>query len=392
MEILGTGTDLSVFDARERIINRHFDSTFPSHLEAVYLPEAMAALMNESPTRTMRFIEDDNRGAVSPDPVARLDGTEFHLSVKGIGSTTDPFSFRMLDRAYVSTLVEDNSLRSRLMQSGAGGNRFITGELWLRGSPYGGQGLEHAMAALRISEMADLTSIDGFRIAPVIGIVFLPKSLENDIRDIFWYRRFGGRIVQELRLVPSNIRVYFHSSSVVGRNIARIFDMFRVDSDEKALAFEMNFIRSCISMLTLFPRTMGRRDDGRYTGLDFNDVWLDKDAVIAPDGTAYFVDLEGIEEIGVDGDMVTDKIEEQLHRSLYEFMFAYEQIEHERAARFGKSLDRRTRFEMLVSEALRDDPFIDTSKEGGSLKLTIKNKLSEERLYKSFSIVDKGIA
>ena len=49
--------------------------------------------------------------------------------------------------------------------------------------------------------------------------------------------------------------------------------------------------------------------NGRYTGLDFNDVWLDKDAVISPDGTVYFVDLEGIEERTVDADHVIDKIE-----------------------------------------------------------------------------------
>jgi hypothetical protein len=171
----------------------------------------------------------------------------------------------------------------------------------------------------------------------------------------------------------------------------RVFDMFVIDSNEKAYEFEMNFIRSCISLLTLFPRTMRLREDGRYSGLDFNDVWLDKDAVLAPDGTVFFVDLEGIEERVVDEKMVADKIEEQLHRSLYEFMFAYEQIENERASRFGPAGDRRMQFEMLVREAVKDDRFIDLTSEGGSLKLIIKNKLDEQKLNKSFSVVDRDV-
>ena len=41
---------------------------------------------------TKEFIADDNRGAVSTLPSLKMDGTNFFLSVKGIGSTTNPFS------------------------------------------------------------------------------------------------------------------------------------------------------------------------------------------------------------------------------------------------------------------------------------------------------------
>ncbi len=382
---------LQLFQADERITNSQFSQFDSKELSAVYLPDTMAALLDVKPFEVGQFVEDDNRGAISPSPVATIDGLDFHLSVKGIGSTTAPFSYQLLDREYLSSLVGDLKLRSRIRESGSGVSRFITGELWLRGSPYGGQGVEHASTALRVSEMADMTSINGFRIAPVIRVVYLPEEVERAAKSIYWYRRFNGRIVQELRLVPSNIRVYFHSGSVMGRHMKRVFDMFVIDSNEKAYEFEMNFIRSCISLLTLFPRTMRLREDGRYSGLDFNDVWLDKDAVLAPDGTVFFVDLEGIEERVVDEKMVADKIEEQLHRSLYEFMFAYEQIENERASRFGPAGDRRMQFEMLVREAVKDDRFIDLTSEGGSLKLIIKNKLDEQKLNKSFSVVDRDV-
>ncbi len=391
MKILGSRVGLQLFQADERITNSQFSQFDSKELSAVYLPDTMAALLDVKPFEVGQFVEDDNRGAISPSPVATIDGLDFHLSVKGIGSTTAPFSYQLLDREYLSSLVGDLKLRSRIRESGSGVSRFITGELWLRGSPYGGQGVEHASTALRVSEMADMTSINGFRIAPVIRVVYLPEEVERAAKSIYWYRRFNGRIVQELRLVPSNIRVYFHSGSVMGRHMKRVFDMFVIDSNEKAYEFEMNFIRSCISLLTLFPRTMRLREDGRYSGLDFNDVWLDKDAVLAPDGTVFFVDLEGIEERVVDEKMVADKIEEQLHRSLYEFMFAYEQIENERASRFGPAGDRRMQFEMLVREAVKDDRFIDLTSEGGSLKLIIKNKLDEQKLNKSFSVVDRDV-
>ncbi len=387
MEMLGTRLDLYSYAADGVSTSRHFSSV--QGFNSVYLPESVVPLMRAESEGKREFVEDDNRGAISPEPVATIDGTEFHLSVKGIGSTTDPFSMQLLNGEYVSSLVRDMNLREKILRGSAGGPaRFITGELWLRGSPYGGQGLEHAATAMRVSEMANITSINGFRIAPVVSIAFLPEELEKQLKKIYWYRRFTGRIVQELRLVPSNIRVYFHAGNVIGRNMKRIFDMFHIDSNDKAYLFECNFIRSCIALLTLFPRTMSMRDDGRYEGLDFNDVWLDKDAVISPDGTVYFVDLEGVEERNVERERVADKIEEQLHRSLYEFMFAYEQIERERTARFGGGNDRKIQFGTLVAEALRSDPFIDVSESSNSLILNIRNKLNEESLYKSFPIVD----
>jgi hypothetical protein len=236
--------------------------------------------------------------------------------------------------------------------------------------------------------MADLTSIHGFRVAPLVRIVCLPEDLERQVKDLYWYRRFGGRMVQEARLVPSNVRVYFHSGSTVGGDIGSIFDLFGIDGDDKATAFLRNFVRSGIAFLTLFTRSLRSNDDGTFSGLDFYDVWLDKDAVLAPDGTIYFVDLEGLEWVTVAEKDVAEKITDQVYRSLYEFMYAYEQIERERSARFGSVRDRRSQFAGLLGEALRDDEVVGLERGGGSLELVIGNILQEQSLTKKFPIID----
>lgn len=383
---------LRTFPART-LTNPQFDHLDLSALDCVYLPPGVACLHDESPLKTIEFIEDDNRGAVSPDPVATLDGVPFYLSVKGVGSTVDPFSLRPLDRKYAAELTADEHVRARLELASATPpdgetERMITGESWLRGSPYGGQGLEHARIALEVSKRAELTSIAGFLIAPVVKIAFLPPVVQERLRTLHWYRSFRGEIVQELRLVPSNIRIYFHAKNTVGNNAAHVLDLFGIDTEEKTLQFEVQFIRSAMAMLTLFPRTL-RFDPQRerYFGLEFHDVWLDKDAVMAPSGSVYFVDLEGIEEEGVDREKVTEKIEDQLFRSLYEFVFAYEQLEMERLRRFGRVRSRKGHFATLLREALHGDPFLRLNERSDRLELEILNALGEKRFNTLFPIL-----
>lgn len=356
--------------------------------EEVYLPESMRPFMNFAPKGKKEFIADDNRGAVAALPCLQLDGTDFYLSIKGIGSTTNPFSQQLLGKADICNLLKDSELKERIVNSEEKAPRYITGELWLRGSPYGGQGLEHATTSMNISEMADLTTIHGFRVAPLLKIVFFPENFENKTKEIHWYRKFPGTIVQEIRLVPSNVRVYFHGGSTIGGNIGAIYRLFEIDNDEKALKFLKNFVKSGISFLTLFVRSMKNNADGTFGGLDFYDVWLDKDAVLAPDGTVYFVDLEGLEWINIPEIKVKEKINDQIYRSLYEFMYAYEQIERERARRFGHQMDRKLQFAYLLREALNDDEVVQVENNGDRLQLVIDNILREKRLLENFAIID----
>ena len=374
----------------ETLTNRNFGGFDLGRWDRYFLPPTLRALTDDPELEVAEAVEDDNRSAIFPDPVATLDGMPFYLSVKGLGSSIDPFSLRRLDVAYAQELSTDPDTRERLER--AKGDRtggIITGELWLRGSPYGGQGLPHALTALRVSERADLTSIGGFRIAPVVKVAFLPKPLGDRLRSIHWYRRFRDRLVQEIRLVPSNVRVYFHSRTTVGQDPGRVFDLFGLDSAARAHGFLQNFVRSGIAMMTLFARTLlldSARN--RYSGLEFLDVWLDKDAVLAPDGTVFFVDLEGIEEVSVEREEVREKFEDQIFRSLYEFMYAYEQIDLERSRRFGAQGSRKRRFEGMVRDALRDDPIARARSGPGGLTLEVRNRLGEESLRFDFPLVD----
>jgi len=387
MKLKGQPLDLDAYEASEVLTNKHFQDFDLREFERFYLPESMRPFVDLVPTGTKAFVADDNRGAVSASPVLELDGTDFYLSVKGIGSTTNPFSQQLLGKAEVCSLLKDARLKDMIMNSEEKAPRYITGELWLRGSPYGGQGLEHAATSMKVSEIADLTSIHGFRIAPVVKIAFLPEDIEKKIKEIYWYRKFTGRIVQETRLVPSNVRIYFHSGSTIGANISEIYRLFGIDENEKALQFLKNFVKSGIAFLTLFIRSLRSNDDKTYSGLDFYDVWLDKDAVLAPDGTVYFVDLEGLEWINVPEKKVHEKIDDQIYRSLYEFMFAYEQIERERYRRFGCFVERKVQLEYLLKEALKDD-VVQVSRDGDRLQLVLGNVLGEKSLMKEFTIIN----
>ncbi len=386
----GFPVTLSAFPAETRT-NRHFASFDLARWDRYFLPPTLAPLDERTPAAVLDAIEDDNRSAIVPEPIATLDGVPFYLSVKGIGSTVDPFSMRRLDARYAVELTDEPEVRERLARVAPGAvGGVITGELWLRGSPYGGQGEVHAMTALRVSERADLTSLHGFRIAPVVKVAYLPPEVERRLRSIHWYRKFRGRIVQELRLVPSNVRIYFHARNTVGQDPAFVFDRFGLDTAAKAYRFELRFVRSAVALLTLFARTLEvDREHRRCTGLDLQDVWLDKDAVLGPDGTVFFVDLEGVDDVTVDSAAVREKFEDQVYRSLYEFMFAYEQIENERSRRFGTSGSRKRRFEALVLEALRDDPYARPRQEARGLVLRIGPPVAEEGLSLDFPLVDR---
>ena len=393
MRLTGMPLTLAAYSA-EVTTNPQFAGRTPESLDRFYLPPSMTGLLDAPPLETVGFLEDDNRGAVSAEPVATLDGVEFHLSVKGVGSCVDPYASRPLDRDAAVHLCEDGAVRARFehprvpLPDGEA-DRLITGELWLRGSPYGGQGLEHASIAMNVAQRAELTSIAGFLIAPVVKVALLPPDLEERIRSVHWYRKYRGRMCQEIRLVPSNVRIYFHAKNTIGSDVRSVFEMFHLTSEAAALQFEVNFVRSVIPTLTLFARTL-RRDEttGRYRGLEFLDVWLDKDAVLAPNGSVYFVDLEGIEEVAVDRENVREKVEDQVFRSLYEFVFAFEQIEAERLRRFGAARNRKAHFERVVTEALRSDPFVRTQAGPRGVELRIGNALGDETLNTAFPLVD----
>jgi len=396
----GVPIKLNTYPGAGTTTNKYFTSHVMPEFERIYLPESVRPFTDEEPESSRELLIDDNRSAVSREPYMAIDGTDFYFSVKGIGSTTSPFSRELFKKEEVSSLLRNSGVRNRILNAKEKEMklpRYLTGELWSRGCPYGSQGLEFASIAMKAAEMSDssTTSIHGFRIAPLVKIVKLPEALQKEVTQVYWYRRFKQEMVQETRLIPSNVRIYFHSDWTIGDDTGELFDFFRIDDNDKAMGFLKNFVKSGIAILTLFVRSMRDNGNGTYSGLDFYDVWLDKDAVLAPDGTIFWADLEGIQAITVAGRdrselefNVEENMEHQIYRSLYEFMYAYEQIERERVRRFGHATERKIQFEYLLMEALRDDEVVDLHRSPDSLELVIGNILGEERLAKKFTILD----
>jgi len=396
----GMPISLNVCDGAGTITNKYFRSYQMPDFEKIYLPDSVKPFSNVNPIGTKELLIDDNRSAVSKEPYVTIDGTDFYFSVKGIGSTTSPFSRQLFTKEEICSLLKGGPTKEKIINTKEKEMkfpRFLTGELWSRGCPYGSQGLEFASIAMKATEMSDdsTTSIHGFRVAPLVKIVKLPGALQKEVTQVYWYRRFKQEMVQEARLIPSNVRIYFHSDWTIGDDTGELFDFFRIDNNDEAMSFLKNFVKSGIAILTLFVRSMSDNGNGTYSGLDFYDVWLDKDAVLAPDGTIFWADLEGLQTMTIEGKDRADlefnleeNMEHQIYRSLYEFMYAYEQIERERVRRFGYITDRKTQFEYLLKDALKDDEVVDLHRSRDSLELVIGNILGEERLAKRFTILD----
>lgn len=345
-----------------------------------------------SPSGAKDFIVDDNRSVVEPESSVSLNGLDYYLSIKGVGSITTPFGRSQMTSTEISSLTKDANLRRDIVLSKERNHRYITGELWSRGSPYGGQGLDYGWIALKASERAtnlNGTSIHGFRIAPVVQILQFPSALQSEITKIYWYRKFKKAMVQEARLVPSNVRIYFHSDYTVGDDTCKVLDLFGIDTNDKAEQFEINFLRTGIAILTLLSRTIEPAPNGTYRCLDYYDVWLDKDAVIAPNGEIHWVDAEGLEQIRLWSEDIEEKMEYQIYRSMYEFMYAYEQIERVRQGKFGYiPLDRKLYFLGLLKEVLKDDEVVQLQRKGDEVNMEISTILGTEIKPKVFTILD----
>ena len=250
IELRGMPIELNVYEGAGTTTNKYFRSFKMPEFEKVYLPESVRPFTEADPIGTREFLIDDNRSAVSREPYLTIDGTDFYFSVKGIGSTTSPFSRQLFKKEEICSLLTKNGgVKDRVMnlkEKEMKFPRYLTGELWSRGCPYGSQGLEFASIAMKAAEMSDAgtTSIHGFRIAPLVKIVRLPKALQEEVTQVYWYMRFKQEMVQEARLIPSNVRIYFHSDWTIGDDTGELFDFFHIDNNNRAMDFLRNFVGS----------------------------------------------------------------------------------------------------------------------------------------------------
>jgi len=297
-------------------------------------------------------IPDDNRSMVFPDITTEIDGRGYALSIKGLGARTP---------LYGSTPSDFCFSNKKNYQSNA---RELTNELWFGEAPYGAQGEISADFDLELTGLAKGCNINGFYICPVIEVNEFPENIIKEHAGKFWYRRYHGKYMQEQRLVPSNIRLYHQSKMTLGQTTAGVLKAFGINSEEQLDTFIDNYISSGIAALTLFARTLRPGKYG-YEGLDYVNVWLDKDSLVAPDGTIHFVDIEGLDWVSTGCEISAEKrIFSQFNRNYYEFMYGLDVLLRHRCLLTdtyrGDSIeDIRSTLAVRFEMALSKDPFIE---------------------------------
>lgn len=302
---------------------------------------------------------EGNRSVVVPAIGADVGGRRSFLSVKGCGAAAPMYG-------------------TAPFRTGARGSRAITRERWMGEAPFGGQGEEGALAALAFSRQAPRGVLEGFHFAPTIEALVVPEAR---VEEALAFASHRGPVVQEHRLVPSDVRL----TSPTGRSLFdtpdAALDALGVRSVDDLEAFLERFVGTALAALTLFARTMRRDDAGAWVGLDYDDVWLDKDAVLAPDGALVFVDLEALEWMPAHPS-VEARVRRQVGRNAYEVLFACDVLLEARARLRGASThaaSKRAVLAALAEMAVGGDPWVRIER-GESVALVVRTPVGEQRV------------
>lgn len=320
-------------------------------------------------------IPDENRNAIIPARTYEMGGRTYYLSIKGCGAYEDMFHGGELTPDHIANACRDPGLLPRVKRLATGAG-FIMGESWMGESPFGAQGERNARDELAISALAPGASINGALICPVIGIVPLAGPIEDVARKFYWFRQHPEPFYQEMRLVPSRTRLYFESSQVLADPGAALAT-FGIDTAARIEQFEKAFIKSGIALLTLFTRS-AKLHAGEVTGIIYRDVWLDKDAIVAPDGAIHFCDLEGLVWQGTPLDSAAQVQLAEWNKLFFEFAYALVQVDtfrHElengdAAISWGRQRDVLA---SIIQDAMESDPFACTRYDGDQLVAIIEH-------------------
>jgi hypothetical protein len=241
-------------------------------------------------------------------------------------------------------------------------------------APYGGQGDAGARDALAISALVDeRATIAGVAVCPVAALIEVPASCVR--HEAFSYRRYRGAVLQEHRLVPSDVRLFHGNDGALGRDAERALRALGVTDPEALDAFVERYLRSGIAALTLWART-ARECPGGFEGLDYADVWLDKDSLLGSDGALVLVDLESLEWTPTTHRAGADqRIRWQIDRNYYELMYGLDAMLDVRDGWLDRETDARARRESVATRivlALADDPFVTAVDAGDGIDLHVR--------------------
>ncbi|MFX1478294.1 MAG: hypothetical protein ACFFCI_09185 [Promethearchaeota archaeon] len=360
----------NLFKVDPEVIDINEQFKLPKDWYSTYLGAATAEF-HELNFKSQPAIRDENRNAIIPENYIEIEGKAFYLSVKGCGAYEDMFFGGKLNPSKIKNACRDLNYLDKI-ESLTTGLGFIMGESWMGESPYGAQGFINGFDELKFSRIAKLDSINGAHICPSIAVIQLPKEIENAARKFFWFRTYKDHFYQVLRLIPSNIRLYFESADVIAKP-GSIFQLFEINTSEKAENFELNFIKSGIALLTLYTRSATIEGD-KVKGISYQDVWLDKDCVVAPDGTIHFADIEGFIWKKVTLDKYQDIQKKEWQKLVYEFLYALVQIDSYRHLLEKRNMSwtkQREELTLMIYEALNKDFFTYVENVNGNLTIII---------------------
>lgn len=361
---------LSSTPPQQKRVNPHFK--FLEKWITCYVGEATAQFHQLDANR-IAAIRDENRNAILLEYTTQIEQRTYYLSVKGCGAYEDMIFGDAMTISKLANACRNPSIQKQLNRlSTAQG--FILAENWMGESPYGAQGEQNAIDELEFSQMATPLAIQGAYLCPVIGIVQLPEFIETTARQFYWFRTYPNHFYQTLRLVPSRARLYFESDQVID-NPEALFQTFRIETIDQVEVFERNFIRSGIALLSLFTRS-AKVDKDKVLGLIYQDVWLDKDAIIAPDGIVHFADLEGLDRKIVTIQDYSRIQQAEWHKLVFEFLYALTSVDTYRRKIEGLVLDwaqQRRDLASLVIESLENDPIAHPYLEDNTLFIILES-------------------
>ncbi|GAB4328059.1 MAG: hypothetical protein Kow0069_35140 [Promethearchaeota archaeon] len=175
--------------------------------------------------------------------------------------------------------------------------------------------------------------------------------------------------------MPSDVRLFYQSEVSLGRRPRRVLAAFGVEGPDRLEAFFENNVRSGVALLTLFVRT-ARRCRWGVEGPDYWDVWLDKDCVVAADGTLHFADLEGWEWFVAGQDFtLEERVRKRWDRNFYEFAYGMDLLLSAREAMGGTRLtqaERRREAAGWFEVALAGDSFVECDPRTAGLDIHVK--------------------
>lgn len=325
-------------------------------------------------------IRDENRNAIIPSCKVEIENREYFLCIKGCGAYTDLFSEKVFTAESVLNAYRGSDPKMiEAIKSIEFPEGIIMSENWMNESPYGGQGEENALRELSVSTLATKNSglsINGAYICPLIAAVRLPESFERVAREFYWFRRYPNPFHQCIRLVPSNIRLYFESDYLISDH-NMLETLFGLNTVEKSEKFLMNFIKSGCAIISLFVRTARRNKKTKEVeALCYHDVWFDKDCVVASDGVIHFADLEGWLFKSFPDAKVEKEIKDEWHKLIFEFLNALINVfvYHLKLKGYNdKWINHRRDLADLVYMALQNDDYCYPKYNNGNLEINLSS-------------------